>query len=407
MKKGWEIKKLGDVCVLITDGTHNTPTYLPNGIPFLSVKNLTNGTIDFTNTRFISNKEHKFLTKRCKPEKEDILYTKVGTTGIAKVIDIDKEFSIFVSVALLKIKHDLIFNRYLEHYLNSPIAREQAKKRTRGMANKNLVISDIKEIKISYPEALPEQKRIVAILDEAFVAIEKARTNAEKNLANAREVFDSYLNSTFSSKSEGWEDYKFGELIDVLTDYHANGSYQSLKANVELKEVEDYAWMVRSTDFENNFENDKRFITEEAYNFLGKSKIFGNEIIISKIGNVGKVYLMPKIERPCSLAMNLFLIRVNKKKCQSEFVYRYLNSINGRRQIESRVLGTTTKTITKDNVRNIPVPVPQLNIQNQIILKLNELSAQTKRLEEIYKQKIADLDELKKSILQKAFEGEL
>ena len=193
----------------------------------------------------------------------------------------------------------------------------------------------------------------------------------------------------------------------MLTDYHANGSYKVLKANVELKESEDYGWMVRSTDFENNFENNKRYITKEAYNFLNKSKIFGNEIIISKIGNAGKVYLMPKINRPCSLAMNLFLIRLNEKRCLSKYVYLYLKSKNGREQIESRILGTTTKTITKANVRSIKIYIPALNNQQSIVTKLDTLSTETKRLEAVYEKKLADLEELKKSILAKAFNGEL
>ena len=215
------------------------------------------------------------------------------------------------------------------------------------------------------------------------------------------------MQNIFTNKNNDWKENRFGEIINLLTDYHANGSYQILKANVELKNTEDYAWMVRSTDFENNFQKDKRYITKKSYDFLKKSKIFGNEIIICKIGNAGKVYLMPKIDRPCSLAMNSFLIRLNESKCLSEYVYQYLNSKNGREQIESRILGTTTKTITKDNVRSIVIPYPSLKEQNIIVEKINALSEGTKKLESICKQKLTDLEELKKSILSKAFSGEL
>ncbi len=82
----WEWTKLDSLCYLITDGTHYTPTYTPSGVPFLSVKDVTGGKIDFRHTRFISPKEHDALSKRCKPEFENVLFTKVGTTGIAKVI---------------------------------------------------------------------------------------------------------------------------------------------------------------------------------------------------------------------------------------------------------------------------------------------------------------------------------
>lgn len=114
----------------------------------------------------------------------------------------------------------------------------------------------LKEIEVSYPKSLPEQQRIVSILDEAFSAIAKAKANAEQNLKNAKELFESYLQGVFENKGEGWEEKEFGDVITTLTDYHANGSYEILKKNVELKDTEDYAWMVRSTDFENDFEND-------------------------------------------------------------------------------------------------------------------------------------------------------
>lgn len=194
----WEEKTLEYVCDKITDGTHNTPTYTSAGIPFITVKNLTNGIIDFSDTKFISIQEHNALTKRCKPEKEDILYTKVGTTGIAKVVDVEKEFSIFVSVALLKIKHGIIFNKYLEYFLNSPFAREQAKKRTRGTANKNLVIKDIKQIIVRYPRPLIKQKNIVTQLDAYVTESQRLESIYKKKLDDLEELKKSILQKAFN-----------------------------------------------------------------------------------------------------------------------------------------------------------------------------------------------------------------
>jgi type I restriction enzyme S subunit len=198
--EGWVDAKLGDVCDRITDGTHVTPRYTPSGVPFLSVKNLTHGFIDFSNTRYISVEEHRFLTRRCKPVRDDILYTKVGTTGIAQVVDVDDEFSIFVSVALLKPKHEVVFNHYLEHFLNAPFAREQAEKRTRGMANRNLVITDIKEIDIHYPAALDKQRAIVADLDALSAENQRLASIYERKLAALEALKKSLLDQAFSGK---------------------------------------------------------------------------------------------------------------------------------------------------------------------------------------------------------------
>jgi type I restriction enzyme S subunit len=153
---------IDSICDDISDGTHFTPTYIDKGIPFLSVKDLTKGFISFDDCRYITVEEHKKLIKRCNPQYGDVLYTKVGTTGIAKAIDVKTEFSIFVSVALLKLKKD-ISPIFIEKVLNLPFCRKQAEKINQGATNKNLVIKDLKKIKLFCPD-YSEQQKIVSIL---------------------------------------------------------------------------------------------------------------------------------------------------------------------------------------------------------------------------------------------------
>jgi type I restriction enzyme S subunit len=196
--QGWVQKRLGDICHKITDGTHATPTYTKSGVPFLSVKDLTKGFIDFSDTRFISLEDHQALTKRCKPAKNDVLYTKVGTTGVAQVVDVDREFSIFVSVALLKINHDIVYNSYLEHFLNAPYAREQARQRTRGMANKNLVITDIKEIVVHFPKSLDQQRTLVTELDALRAETQRLESIYHQKLAALEALKKSLLDQAFT-----------------------------------------------------------------------------------------------------------------------------------------------------------------------------------------------------------------
>ena len=163
--KGWEWCRLNDICKLITDGTHSTPKYTDSGIPFISVKDITKGIIDFSDTRFISQEEHEVLIKRCNPEYGDVLLTKIGTTGIAKVVDTRKEFSIFVSIALLKLFNEFVNENYIEFLINSPFVKKQSEEGTQGVGNKNLVIRVIKNFIIPLPP-LEEQQRIVAKVDE-------------------------------------------------------------------------------------------------------------------------------------------------------------------------------------------------------------------------------------------------
>jgi type I restriction enzyme, S subunit len=172
-------ERLDDLCTTITDGTHVTPTYMDEGIPFLSVKDISSGIINFNGTRLISPEEHAFLTKRCKPERDDILLTKVGTTGIAKVVDVDREFSIFVSIALLKLDKSRLNPKFAEYMLNSPILKQHSSDGTRGVGNKNLVLKFIKEFPMPHPP-LDEQRRIVAYLDGL-----QAKVNALRELQSA------------------------------------------------------------------------------------------------------------------------------------------------------------------------------------------------------------------------------
>ena len=170
--ENWTWVRFADIFYKITDGTHSTPKYTKAGIPFLSVKDISSGKIDLTNTKFISQEEHSELYKRCNPEKGDLLITKVGTTGVPAIVDTDIEFSLFVSVALLKFFHAYANINYLYYTLKSPLIQEQAKENTRGVGNKNWVLDAVKNTIFPLPP-LAEQERIVERLNELLPLCEK------------------------------------------------------------------------------------------------------------------------------------------------------------------------------------------------------------------------------------------
>jgi type I restriction enzyme S subunit len=157
----WEWVRLGDIAVKITDGTHHTPTYVEKGVPFLSVKDMSGGELDFSATKFITADEHETLRKRCNPEKGDLLLTKIGTTGVPVVIDTDVPFSIFVSVALIKLPWEHISVTYLKFLISAPFVKAQSAAGTEGVGNKNLVLRKIEDFLLAIPP-LAEQHRIVA-----------------------------------------------------------------------------------------------------------------------------------------------------------------------------------------------------------------------------------------------------
>ena len=166
----WCWCRLGDILIKLTDGTHSTPKYTESGVPFISVKDISSGKLDFSNCKHISETEHNALYERCNPEIGDMLLTKVGTTGIPVIVDTDKQFSLFVSVALLKFNQELLYNKYLLYMINSPLVQKQATENTKGVGNKNWVMRDIANTLIVIPP-IEEQKRIVAKIEEIIPII--------------------------------------------------------------------------------------------------------------------------------------------------------------------------------------------------------------------------------------------
>ena len=174
-------------------------------------------------------------------------------------------------------------------------------------------------------------------------------------------------------KNEHFKDIVLREYIDTITDYHANGAYEKLKENIILKYTSDYAIMIRTLNFEsNNFDSNLIYINQNEYEYLSKSKVYPDDIIMNKIANPGSVYIMPDLKQPVSLAMNLFLIRF-KSTLNQKFMYYLMH--HNEAYIKQFANGTTTKTITKDAVRDLKFYVPEKSIQQKIANVLSSLDS--------------------------------
>ena len=187
-----------------------------------------------------------------------------------------------------------------------------------------------------------------------------------------------------------WEIKPMGELLSLLTDFSSNGSYKTLDSNVIMYDEPNYALMIRTTDLESgDFSNNVKWVDEKAYNLLSKSKVFGKEIIMNKIGSAGKVYLMPELNRPVTLGRNAFLFRY-KESINSVYIYFLLTSEYGQNEIKPYIRGAVTKTITKDDARKIRIPVPPITLQNNFASFVQQID----KSKFVVKQQIADLQEL-------------
>ena len=378
-----------------------------NTVNVLRTTNFTNeGFIDYSKVVKRDIEQKKIDSKKL--IKGDLIIEKSGgspTQPVGRVVYFDSN-EIFLCnnfTAILRPKKEQVFPKYLHYilFVGHQFGLTSAfQNKTTGIINLQLA-KYLEGIQIPLPP-LSQQQKIAAILDAA----DALRQNDKALIAKYDELTQALFLDMFGdpvSNPKGWEKVEFGKHIEILTDYHANGSYEKLNEKVKLKNTADYALMVRTTDLEkNNFEKDVISISKEAYDYLEKTKVFGGEMIINKIGSAGKVYMMPSLNRPVSLGMNAFMLRF-KSSLNSDFIYFLLKTKYGEREISKRVKGAVTKTIRKDAVREIPIILPPLTLQNQFAERVAVIEEQ----KAIAQKSVEKSEELFNSLLQKAFKGEL
>lgn len=193
--KRWEVKKLDELCSVIRDGVHKTPNYINSGIPFLTVLNISQGKLDFSKTKFISISEHKELTKRVKPEYGDILVSKDGSIGIPCYINTNKEFSIFVSVALLRPKKEIVNSIFLTEQIRNGGFQKQILDRIKGIAIRHLHLEDFRQLNVMLPP-LSLQQQFAEIVNKTEALKEKQK-KSEQELEN---LFQSLMQRAFKGE---------------------------------------------------------------------------------------------------------------------------------------------------------------------------------------------------------------
>ena len=191
-----------------------------------------------------------------------------------------------------------------------------------------------------------------------------------------------------------------GDYIDYIGDIGSNGSNEVVAKNLKMLDSEDYALMIRTTNLtSNDFTKNVKYISKETYDFFKKSKIYGGEIIMNKIGSAGDFWIMPNLNRPVSLGLNQFVIRL--KDLNTMYLFYYLSSNYGRALIKSNLNGAVTKSITKLAVKELPLIYPALDKQMKFEQEISILNKLKQKIT------ISHSETLFQSLLQQAFKGEL
>jgi type I restriction enzyme S subunit len=400
MSEMWKMKKLGEICDVIGGGTPSKENskFYDGSIFWATVRDMKGDVIRETEYR-ITEDAVKNSSTNIVPKGNVVIATRVG---LGKICLVENDTAINQDLRGIIPKNKSVLSvGYLFQWFKS-ISHLIVQEGT-GATVQGVKLPFVKDLEIPLPP-LPEQHHIVAILDEAFAAIAKAKANAEQNLKNAKELFDSYLQGVFEQRREGWEEKTLGEIATVLGgysfksgDFKKEGKYQVIRmGNVRPGIIRENESPV--------------YIDELDKSVLKRALLLPNDVIITQTGTKNKRdYGFTVIIEKENFLLNqrISTIRFSKNYLPKFFLYFSWTNL-----FKDQYFANETGTVGQGNVgigaiTGAVVPFPPLTTQQSIVQKLDALSAQTKKLEAIYQQKINDLEELKKSILQKAFSGEL
>ncbi len=382
MKQGWEINDLGEV-VEVLDNLRKPITKkdrVEGGYPYYGAT----GVLSYVHNYIFSEKLVLIGEDGAKWMSGD------NTSFIA-----EGKYWVNNHAHVIRPIRNIILDEWIVYFLNfsdlTPFIT--------GMTVPKLNQEKMRSIRIPLPP-LPEQQRIVAILDEAFASIAKAKANAEQNLKNAKELFESYMQNSFKNKIQGSKSEALDSLCELIIDCEhktapiQESGYPSIRTpNIGKGEL--------------ILENVNRVSHETYLAWTRRAIPIAGDLILAREAPAGNIAIIPENLQVC-LGQRTVLIRPKKDKFISKYLAYLILSKDVQEKLLSHSTGATVAHVNMKDIRAFKIyNLAPLNEQQAIVLKLDALSAETKRLEVGYQQKLINLEELKKSVLQKAFSGEL
>lgn len=387
MKEGWTYKKLGEVCEIIGGGTpsKNNVEYYSGSIPWATVRDM-NCDILSSTEYFISETALKDSSSHLIPSGEIIIATRVG---LGKVCKLAQDTAINQDLKAVVPKKNDINRKFLFYYF---------KRNTQKFID-NGVGATVKGVKIKFVEeqrfpvpSLSEQQAIVSRLDSAFAQIDALKANAEKQLEEARKLFQAELTEAMKPK-EGWEEKRMKDVYDVRDGTHDSPKYHETGYP-----------LVTSKNLRGGIldMSNVSLISEVDYRAINnRSKVDVGDVLFAMIGTIGNpVYVQVE---PHYAIKNMALFKVPSNQ-SGEFLKYYLLNEDVLLKMQTESKGTTQKFVSLGYLRNFLITIPPLSTQHQIVSRLDALSANVKRLEELQQKTLAECDALKQAMLREVFE---
>lgn len=387
MKKGWKEEKLGDVC------EYDKSKYYDEGLPYIGLEHIESNTGNYLGDFSLVN----LKSSTFRFSKSHLLYGRLRPY-LNKVLIPDFDGHCSTEIFPIKLNSEIL-REYLFYWfiMGSTVAKINATCTGARMPRANM--NEVINFPIPIPP-LAEQKKIVAILDRAFAAIDEAKANTEQNIVNAKEIFQSRLDEIFSNPQKGWKVEKLGEL----------GKITSSKRIFKKEYVKNGVPFYRSKEIKelgnNRNISQELFISSEHYSEI-KTK-YGvpkrGDLLLTAVGTIGETYIVQKDDKFYFKDGNIIWFK-NFNSIDSYFLkYSLKNFV---KILQSMSKGTAYKALTINALSKYSIPIPPLAEQKKIVTELEKLRAATDQMVENYEQKLEDLEELRKSILERAFLGEL
>ncbi|HWF62006.1 MAG TPA: restriction endonuclease subunit S [Nitrospira sp.] len=412
MRKRWETMPLADLCEVFDDGDWvESKDQSAEGVRLIQTGNVGEGVFKdrVEKARYIS--EATFKRLRCTEVfRGDCLISRlpdpVGRTCILP--DTGERMITAVDCTIVRFKAKLLLAAFFNYFSQSDKYLSTVEKECTGTTRSRISRNNLGLTPVPVPP-LPEQQRIVGILDEAFEGIARAKANAEKNLRNAHALFESHLQSVFAQRGKGQMERNLGDesLLEIIdgdrgvnypkaSDFRDEGHCLFLNT----KNVRPYGF-----DFDSTM-----FIAAEKDGQLRKGKLRRGDVVMTTRGTIGNIGLYSEDVPFDHIRINsgMLVFRPNQNAVLSSYLFELLRSEIVRGQIRKRTTGAAQPQLPIKTLVNFTIPVPtNLDDQCAVVKRLRAFDPETQRLKSIYQQKLAALDELKKSLLHQAFSGQL
>ena len=386
MKNGWEVKNLAALSA-INYGYTESASSEPVGPRFLRITDIQDDHVDWDSVPYC--KIEQVDLPKYYLASGDIVFARTGATTGKSFLVADPPQAVFASYLIrLRLLDNKLLPEFVSWFFQTSGYWKSIKEGSSGSAQGGFNATKLGALSIPVPP-LPEQRRIVGILDEAFDGIATAKANAEKNLQNARALFESHLQAVFTQRGEGWVEKPLAELCTLISGRHLGPDQQNTKSR-------GIGYLTGPADFGllnpliSRWTEDPQAIAMQ-----------GDILVTVKGAGVGKINLLDADN--VAISRQLMAVRVHNADCR--FIYYFLRSKF--EHLQSQGSGATVPGLSREDILDLQVCLPAFPEQRRMVGIFDALYEESQRLESLYQRKLAALDELKKSLLHQAFSGQL